>query len=122
MGIVVIIIYEIPTFGNSREILFGMYGFVIPGNTELRRCLTMSENKHDRPAGGRGYYIGLLLCAAAIVITGFAYNAGREEPAKLIAIPTITSASIKTLTLSSSRFLRPSASCRVCCTMSKVRS
>ena len=41
----------------------------------------MSENKHDRPAGGRGYYIGLLLCAAAIVITGFAYNAGREEPA-----------------------------------------
>ena len=41
----------------------------------------MSENKHGRPAGGRGYYIGLLLCAAAIVITGFAYNAGREEPA-----------------------------------------
>jgi murein DD-endopeptidase MepM/ murein hydrolase activator NlpD len=41
----------------------------------------MSENKHGRPAGGRGYYIGLLLCAAAIVITGLAYNAGREEPA-----------------------------------------
>jgi murein DD-endopeptidase MepM/ murein hydrolase activator NlpD len=41
----------------------------------------MSENKHGRPTGGRGYYIGLLLCAAAIVITGFAYNAGREEPA-----------------------------------------
>ena len=41
----------------------------------------MSENKHGRPAGGRGYYIGLLLCAAAIVITGFVYNAGREEPA-----------------------------------------
>jgi murein DD-endopeptidase MepM/ murein hydrolase activator NlpD len=41
----------------------------------------MSENKHGRPAGGRGYYIGLLLCAAAIGITGFVYRAGREEPA-----------------------------------------
>ena len=41
----------------------------------------MSENKHDRPAGGRGYYIGLILCAAAIGITGFVYRAGREEPA-----------------------------------------
>ena len=40
----------------------------------------MSENKHSR-SGGRGYYIGLLLCAAAIGITGFVYNAGREEPA-----------------------------------------
>ena len=41
----------------------------------------MSENKHGRASGGRGYYIGLLLCAAAIGITGFVYNAGREEPA-----------------------------------------
>ena len=41
----------------------------------------MSENKHGRPAGGRGYYIGLILCAAAIGITGFVYRAGREEPA-----------------------------------------
>ena len=40
----------------------------------------MSENKHSR-SGGRGYYIGLLLCAAAIGITGLVYNAGREEPA-----------------------------------------
>ncbi|MBQ4549907.1 MAG: M23 family metallopeptidase [Oscillospiraceae bacterium] len=40
----------------------------------------MSENKHSR-SGSRGYYIGLLLCAAAIGITGFVYNAGREEPA-----------------------------------------
>ena len=41
----------------------------------------MSENKHGRPFGGRGYYIGLILCAAAIGITGFVYRAGREEPA-----------------------------------------
>ena len=41
----------------------------------------MSENKHSRPFGGRGYYIGLILCAAAIGITGFVYRAGREEPA-----------------------------------------
>ena len=41
----------------------------------------MSENKHGRPFGGRGYYIGLILCAAAIGITGFVYWAGREEPA-----------------------------------------
>lgn len=41
----------------------------------------MSENKHGRASGGRGYYIGLILCAAAIGITGFVYNAGREEPA-----------------------------------------
>ena len=41
----------------------------------------MSENKHGRPFGGRGYYIGLILCAAAIGITSFVYRAGREEPA-----------------------------------------
>ena len=41
----------------------------------------MSENKHGRPFGGRGYYIGLILCAAAIGITGFVYRAGQEEPA-----------------------------------------
>ena len=40
----------------------------------------MSENKHGR-SGVRGYYIGLLLCAAAIGITSYVYNAGREEPA-----------------------------------------
>ena len=49
-----------------------MYEFVIPGNTELRRCLSMSENKHSR-SGGRGYYIALILCAAAIGITGILY-------------------------------------------------
>ena len=41
----------------------------------------MSENKHGRASGGRGYYIGLLLCAAAIGITGFVYSTGRDEPA-----------------------------------------
>ena len=41
----------------------------------------MSENKHGRSGGGRGYYIALILCAAAIGITSYVYNAGREEPA-----------------------------------------
>ena len=41
----------------------------------------MSENKHGRSVGGRGYYIALILCAAAIGITSYVYNAGREEPA-----------------------------------------
>ena len=41
----------------------------------------MSENKHGRSFGGRGYYIALILCAAAIGITGYVYNAGQSEPA-----------------------------------------
>ena len=39
----------------------------------------MSENK--RSFGGRGYYIGLVLCAAAIGITSYVYYAGQEAPA-----------------------------------------
>ena len=41
----------------------------------------MSENKHGRSLSGRGYYIALILCAAAIGITSYVYNTGREEPA-----------------------------------------
>ena len=32
----------------------------------------MSDNKHPR-RGGKGYYIALILCAAAIGITGYVY-------------------------------------------------
>ena len=39
----------------------------------------MSENK--RGFGGRGYYIALVLCAAAIGIMSYVYNAGQEDPA-----------------------------------------
>ena len=38
----------------------------------------MSEKK--RNFGGRGYYIALVLCAAAIGIMSYVYNAGQEEP------------------------------------------
>ena len=41
----------------------------------------MSDNKNGRGFGGKGYYIALVLCAAAIGITSYVYNSGREEPA-----------------------------------------
>ena len=41
----------------------------------------MSDNKRGRGFGGKGYYIALVLCAAAIGITSYVYNQGREEPA-----------------------------------------
>ena len=43
----------------------------------------MSDNKRtNRGINGRGYYIALVLCAAAIGITGYLYyqNANEEEP------------------------------------------
>lgn len=40
----------------------------------------MSDNKHGR-FGGRGYYIALVLCAAAIGIMSYVYYAGQAEPA-----------------------------------------
>ena len=41
----------------------------------------MSDNKHSRLFRGRGYYIALILCAAAIGITSYVYNMGREPEA-----------------------------------------
>ena len=41
----------------------------------------MSDNKRGRGFAGKGYYIALVLCAAAIGITSYVYNQGREEPA-----------------------------------------
>ena len=41
----------------------------------------MSDNKNGRGFGGKGYYIALVLCAAAIGITSYVYYAGREDPA-----------------------------------------
>lgn len=44
----------------------------------------MSDNKRSR-RGGQGYYIALILCAAAIGITGYVYyrNADQAEPASV---------------------------------------
>ncbi len=44
----------------------------------------MSDNKRTR-RGGQGYYIALILCAAAIGITGYVYyrNANQAEPVSL---------------------------------------
>ena len=44
----------------------------------------MSDNKRSR-RGGQGYYIALILCAAAIGITGYVYyrNANQAEPVSL---------------------------------------
>ena len=41
----------------------------------------MSDNKHGRVFGGKGYYIALVLCAAAIGITSYVYYSGQEDPA-----------------------------------------
>ena len=41
----------------------------------------MSENKFDRFFSGKGYYIALTLCAAAIGIMSYVYYSGQEEPA-----------------------------------------
>lgn len=41
----------------------------------------MSDNKHSRAFGGRGYFIALILCAAAIGITSYVYNTGRDTEA-----------------------------------------
>ena len=41
----------------------------------------MSDNNHGRGFGGKGYYIALVLCAAAIGITSYVYSSGREDPA-----------------------------------------
>lgn len=41
----------------------------------------MSDNKHGRGFGGKGYYIALVLCAAAIGIMSYVYYSGQEDPA-----------------------------------------
>ena len=46
----------------------------------------MSENKHSRSGGSRGYYIALILCAAAIGIASYVYNTGDAEPC-LVTFP-----------------------------------
>ena len=39
----------------------------------------MSDNKRSR-RGGQGYYIALILCAAAIGITGYVYHRNTNLP------------------------------------------
>ena len=41
----------------------------------------MSENKRGRSFGGKGYYIALVLCAAAIGIISYVYRNGQTDPA-----------------------------------------
>jgi len=40
----------------------------------------MSDNKRNGSFAGKGYYIALILCAAAIGITGYLYARNPEEP------------------------------------------
>ena len=40
----------------------------------------MSNNKRNGGIFGKGYYIALILCAAAIGITGYVYNRNTQEP------------------------------------------
>ena len=49
----------------------------------------MSENKHlGRGFGGKGYYIALILCAAAIGISGYLYY-NNNQPDTSLAAPTL---------------------------------
>ena len=51
----------------------------------------MSENKHSgRGFAGKGYYIALILCAAAIGITGYLYYRNTETSEEVIAEETLT--------------------------------
>ena len=51
----------------------------------------MSENKHfGRGFAGKGYYIALILCAAAIGITGYVYYQNSNIPEEVIAEETLT--------------------------------
>ena len=48
----------------------------------------MSDNKHSgRGVYGKGYYIALILCAAAISVTGFLYYRNAEEVQPVIQQP-----------------------------------
>ena len=50
----------------------------------------MSDNKHTgRSFNGKGYYIALILCAAAIGISGYLYYQNAEDPDPQLANPTI---------------------------------
>ena len=47
----------------------------------------MSDNKHNgRGAGAKGYYIALILCAAAIGITSYVYYANTKEEVQVITM------------------------------------
>ena len=45
----------------------------------------MSDNKRTGRGFGKGYYIALILCAAAIGITGYVYNRNANEPEKALS-------------------------------------
>ena len=50
----------------------------------------MSDNKHNsRRFGGKGYYIALILCAAAIGITGYLYQKNADQQEVVLQDPTI---------------------------------
>ena len=45
----------------------------------------MSENKHfGRGFAGKGYYIALILCAAAIGISGYLYHQNTKQEEKVL--------------------------------------
>ncbi len=46
----------------------------------------MSDNKRTSGFGGKGYYIALILCAAAIGITGYVYTRNANQPQEQAAV------------------------------------
>ena len=57
----------------------------------------MSENKFSRFFSGKGYYITLALCAAAIGVMSYVYYSGQEEPAVQTANTPVSIAGTVTL-------------------------
>ena len=50
----------------------------------------MNKKKHSGSVNGKGYYIALALCAAAIGIAGLLYYRNTEEPNASMEDPTPT--------------------------------
>ncbi len=60
----------------------------------------MSDNKHGRSFGGKGYYIALVLCAAAIGITSYVYYTGQTPQEQLADTPVSAVGSVTVPTVS----------------------
>ncbi len=73
--------------GKGSIFLFSCLNFPKPVHNGLRRCLKMSDNKRTgHGMFGKGYYIALVLCAAAIGITGYLYNRNANEQTDTLAV------------------------------------
>ena len=57
----------------------------------------MSDNKNNRGINGKGYYIALILCAAAIGITSYLYYRNAEQEEIMLQTPTTEDVAVGTM-------------------------